>query len=121
MISLQPKRVSMAMKRVPNVRDSFHPALKINCIRMKDYRNLRKALGEEKEWPQLYMFKFIVPNQHGKVDKVVSMLPDDGEISFKHTKSLRHVSVTCKAVMKHPDEIIFITQNITAIGGVLAL
>jgi hypothetical protein len=88
---------------------------------MKDYRNLRKALGKEEEWPQLYMFKFIVPNQHGKVDKVVSMLPEESDISFKHTKSLRHVSVTCRAVMNHPDDVIIITQNVTALEGVMAL
>jgi hypothetical protein len=61
---------------------------------LKDYKNLRKILAENKKWPLLYMFKFIVPNQHGKVDKVVKLLPDKGEISFNHTKSLRHVSVT---------------------------
>ncbi len=88
---------------------------------MKDYRNLRKALGEEENWPQLYMFKFIVPNQHGKVEKVVSMLPDDSDISFKHTKSLRHVSVTCRAIMNTPDDVIIITQNVTAIEGVMSL
>ncbi|WP_291862252.1 hypothetical protein [Marinilabilia sp.] len=88
---------------------------------MKDYRNLRKALGKEEEWPQLYMFKFIVPNQHGKVDKVVSMLPEESDISFKHTKSLRHVSVTCRAMMSHPDDVIIITQNVTALEGVMAL
>lgn len=88
---------------------------------MKDYRNLRRILGEQGKWPQLYMFKFIVPNQHGKVDKVVSMLPEKGEFSFNHTKSMRHVAVTCKAVMKHPDEVIKITQEITAIEGVIDL
>jgi hypothetical protein len=88
---------------------------------MKDYRNLRKALGEDENWPQVYMFKFIVPNQHGKVDKVVSMLPDNGNISFKHTKSLRHVSVTCKAMMKTPDDVIIVTQNVSAIEGVMSL
>lgn len=88
---------------------------------MKDYRNLRRILGETEEWPQVYMFKFIVPNQHGKVDKVISMLPEEGDISFKHTKSLRHVSVTCKTLMKTPDEVISITQNVTAIEGVMAL
>ena len=88
---------------------------------MKDYRNLRRILGEEEQWPQLYMFKFIVPNQHGKVDKVVALLPQNGDVSYKHTKNLRHVSVTCKAVMHSPDDIISVTQNVTAIEGVMAL
>jgi hypothetical protein len=87
----------------------------------KNLRELRNLLTESEKWPMLYMFKFIVPNQHGKVDKVVSMLPDESDISFKHTKSLRHVSVTCKAVMETPDDVITVTQNVTAIEGVMAL
>jgi hypothetical protein len=88
---------------------------------LKDYRKLRKILAEDKNWPQLYMFKFIVPNLHGKVDKVVALLPDEGKISFNHTKSLRHVAVTCKAIMDNADDIVKITQEATAIEGVFAL
>lgn len=88
---------------------------------LNDYRKLRKILDESEKWPSLYMFKFIVPNQHGKVDKVVAQLPEKGEVSFKHTKSLRHVSITCKAVMNNADEIVTITENVTAIEGVMAL
>lgn len=88
---------------------------------LKDHRKLRKLLAESEEWPLLYMFKFIVPNQHGKVDKVVKLLPEKGEVSFNHTKNMRHVAVTCKAVMNDPDEVIKITQDITAIEGVIDL
>jgi hypothetical protein len=88
---------------------------------LKDYKNLRKILAENKKWPLLYMFKFIVPNQHGKVDKVVKLLPDKGEISFNHTKSLRHVSVTCKVKMTNADAIIAVTEEVTTIEGVMAL
>lgn len=88
---------------------------------LKDYRKLRKILAESENWPQLYMFKFIVPNQHGKVDKVVALLPEEGETSFNHTKSMRHVAVTCKVMVNHPDEVIEIAQNITAIEGVIEL
>ncbi len=88
---------------------------------LKDYRKLRQILEESENWPLLYMFKFIVPNQHGKVDKVVSLLPEEGEISFNHTKSMRHVAVTCKVEMSSSDEIISVTENVTTIEGVMAL
>ena len=88
---------------------------------LKDYRKLRKILAESDNWPQMYMFKFIVPNQHGKVDKVTALLPEDSDVSFKHTRSMRHVSVTCRAVMHSPDDIIKVTQEATAIEGVFAL
>ncbi|MGM0376155.1 MAG: DUF493 family protein [Bacteroidota bacterium] len=88
---------------------------------MHDFSKLRKLLAETEEWPTYYMFKFIVPNQHGKVDKVTALLPEHGEVSFNHTKSLRYVSVTCKATMNNPDEIVKVTQEATAIEGVFSL
>ncbi len=88
---------------------------------MHDFRKLRRLLAETEEWPTYYMFKFIVPNQHGKVDKVTALLPEHGEVSFNYTKSLRYVSVTCKATMNDPDDVVKVTQEATAIEGVLSL
>jgi hypothetical protein len=67
------------------------------------------------------MFKFIVPNKEGKVDQVVALLPKTGEISFKHTKNLRHVSITCKVRMSDADSIIAITQSVSRIEGIMSL
>ncbi len=86
-----------------------------------DYNKLRELLSKNKKWPLLYMFKFIVPNKEGKVDQVVALLPTTGEISFKHTKNLRHVSITCKVKISEADEIIDITQKASGIEGVISL
>lgn len=88
---------------------------------MKNYEKLRKLLLENKKWPMLYMFKFIVPNKEGKVDMVVSMLPKHGTISYNHTKNLKHIAITCKASMKSANAIIEVTENIAAIDGVISL
>lgn len=86
-----------------------------------DYDKLRSILAENKKWPMQYMFKFIVPNADGKVDKVVAGLPKGGKVTFKHTKSLKHVAVTCVASMASVDDIIYISEQIAAIPGVMAL
>ncbi len=88
---------------------------------MKDYEKLRELLLENKKWPLLYMFKFIVPNKDGMVDKVVSMLPKHGTFSYNHTKNLKHVAITCKASMKSADAIIEVTEKIAIIDGVISL
>jgi hypothetical protein len=72
-------------------------------------------------WPLNYMFKFIVPNRNGKVDKIKGLLPHHGDISFKHTSSLKHVSITCVAVMSTADQIIEITEKVSEIEGVMVL
>jgi hypothetical protein len=88
---------------------------------LEDYERLKKMLLEHKKWPLLYMFKFIVPNSDNRVQMVVDLLPSKAPKSFKHTKNLKHVSVTCKCMVNSAEEIIAITDQISKIPGVIAL
>ena len=89
---------------------------------MKDkFKNLRYRLMENDKWPLKYMFKFIVPNNEGKVDQIKELLPLNSDISFKHTDSLKHVSITCIASMNTADDIIDITEKASEIDGVMVL
>ncbi len=88
---------------------------------LQDYTKLKELLAQNKKWPLLYMFKFIVPNTDGKVQNVVDQLPKHGTVTFKHTKNLKYVSVTCKASMKSPEAIIEVTNTISSIDGVMSL
>ncbi|MBR8538039.1 DUF493 family protein [Carboxylicivirga mesophila] len=88
---------------------------------LKEYEKLKELLAQNKKWPLLYMFKFIVPNADGKVQRVVDLLPKHGKVSYKHTKNLKYVSVTCTASMKSPEAIIEVTNNISSINGVMSL
>jgi len=87
----------------------------------QDYNKLLEKLQENKKWPLLYMFKFIAPNEDGKVKKVVSLLPKNGEISYKHTKNLKYVSITCKVKMPSAQSIVDITSEIVKIDGLMSL
>lgn len=88
---------------------------------IEDFKGLREKLLENKHWPIHYMFKFIVPNKDGKVEQITSLLPADGELSFKHTKNLKFVSVTCVAYMDSADEIVHILHKASLIEDVLSL
>ncbi len=88
---------------------------------MQEYQSLLAKLKENKRWPLLYMFKFIVPNEDGKVEQVKALLPKHGTISFKHTKNLKFVSITCKASMKNAESIVDITAKANKIEGLIAL
>ncbi len=85
------------------------------------YKNLHYRLLEIDSWPLKYMFKFITPNHSGKVEQIKALLPDHGKLSYKHTSNLKHVSVTCIAVMDNADQIIEITEQVDAIEGVMVL
>ncbi len=85
------------------------------------YYKLKIILEQNKEWPLKYMFKFIVPNKEGKVEKVINIFPKDTKKSFKHTENLKYVSVTCVLEMNSADEIIKITEDAMSIPGVMML
>lgn len=82
---------------------------------------LRSRLLETPEWPIDYMFKFIVPNNGGKVNTVRGMLPEEGKTTFNHSKDLRYVAVTHVARMASADHIIEITTKATSVDGVISL
>ena len=86
-----------------------------------NFEKLRELLSGNKNWPLFYMFKFIVPNNSNKVKQVADLMPKDGEISYKHTKNLNYVSLTCKVLMPSVDSIIEVTEKATSIPEVIML
>ncbi|MBI9069203.1 MAG: hypothetical protein JEZ09_18040 [Salinivirgaceae bacterium] len=85
------------------------------------YEKLREQLLATSKWPLEYMFKFIVPNIEGRVEAVAEQMPSHGKISYKHTASLKFVSITCVAVMETVDQILDVTKKATAVEGVIVL
>lgn len=88
---------------------------------VQNLERLRALLLENKKWPMTYMFKFIVPNTDNKVNLVVACLPQDGRVTYNHTKNLRHVAITCVAQVDNADQIIEVTQKALSIQGVISL
>ena len=88
---------------------------------IKDIDELRKKIWENQKWPQKYIFKFIVRNEGGKVDKVVSLLPADSKLSFKHTQNLKHVAITAIAIIESLEKVKEVNQKVSEIQGVISL
>lgn len=85
------------------------------------YQKLRYQLMESEKWPVNYMFKFVISNRDGKVDLVKSYLPTHGTISFKHTKNLKYVAITCIVLMESADKIIEIMEKVDQVAEVIQL
>lgn len=80
--------------------------------------NFKEKLEASGEFPQLYMFKFIVPS--GKEGEVAALLPKH-EIGTKESSGGKYVSVTIQAMMKDPDQIIKIYEQAAEIEGLISL
>lgn len=85
------------------------------------YTKLKELLAENKIWPMPYMFKCIVPNSTDLINRVVALLPYQGEFNFKTSKNNKFVSISCVAQMNEAQKIIDITKNISEIPDVMIL
>ena len=84
------------------------------------YLNLRTQLDLE-EWPNVYMFKFIIPNSSEKIALTMELFNDSSNISMHESSSGKFVSITAKELMLDVDSIIKKYEEATKIKGLMAL
>ncbi|MEB2779073.1 DUF493 family protein [Algoriphagus persicinus] len=83
-----------------------------------DKESFKEKLVASGEFPQLYMFKFIVPT--GKEKEVATLFPKH-EIITKESSGGKYVSVTIQPMMKDPDQIVKIYEKAAEIEGLISL
>jgi uncharacterized protein len=81
---------------------------------------LREQLALQ-EWPDVYLFKFIVPNEAPLLARVTALFTDVSEISFHESKTGKYISVTAKEMMIDVDSIIEVYIRAAEIKGLIAL
>lgn len=83
------------------------------------FENLHQQLSLQ-EWPEVYMFKFIVPNAES-LAKVSSLFGDEADISFHESTTGKYTSITVKEMMLDADSIIAIYRKTAEMKGVITL
>ncbi len=73
------------------------------------------------EWPNVYLFKFIVPNTPEMLAKTSNLFGEHAELSFHESKTGKYVSVSAKEMMLDVDSIIEIYKRSEQIKGLIAL
>lgn len=86
----------------------------------KDTKTLLEKLRELK-WPQVYMFKFIVPNDNKKLALVEALFNDSSQISIRQSSTGKFISVTGKELMLNPENVIKRYEEANKIEGLIAL
>jgi hypothetical protein len=82
---------------------------------------LRKMLLEQKDWPLLYYFKFIVPNDKHKIEFVKLLFSDPSKITYNTSRDLNYISISYKQYMPDADSIVEIYQKASTVEGLIAL
>lgn len=87
---------------------------------MRDFDSLKTQL-ETTEFPQVYFFKFIVPNKSDNVAKVSALYAADTQVQMKTSSSGKFISVSAKQVMLSAEEVIHIYNKASIIEGIISL
>jgi putative lipoic acid-binding regulatory protein len=87
---------------------------------VKDFENLRTQLAIL-EWPSIYLFKFIVPNDNEKMAQVSALFDENATISYHTSSKGNYVSVSVKEVMLTGDSVIEIYEKAIKIEGIISL
>ena len=83
-----------------------------------DIQAFKEKLEEVHNFPTLYLFKFIVPND--KIGEVKALFPKN-EVITKASSSGKYVSTTIRTMMESADHIIEIYNEARKIEGIISL
>ncbi len=84
------------------------------------YEKLRVQL-ELQEWPNVFMFKFIVPNTSEKVALTSALFDDSADLTLRPSSKGTYMSVSAKELMMSVDSIIEKYKRASQIEGLVAL
>jgi len=81
----------------------------------------RELLAENKEWPLLYYFKFIVQNDKEKLAQVKELFADQDSITYNTSRDIRFISLSCKQLMPDTESILEIYRKASLVEGLISL
>ena len=87
---------------------------------MSEFESLRTQL-EQLDFPNVYYFKFIVPNEEALIISVKNLFQRDSDVKLKASSSGKFISVSHKQAMLSADEIINIYKQASKIEGIISL
>jgi len=85
------------------------------------FEGLREKLAADKDWPKIYMFKFIVPNDHQKLARAEAIFGSEAQISLRQSRTGKFVSLSAKELMISADEVVGRYEEANKIEGLISL
>ena len=85
---------------------------------MDSYKAFKEKLDQEHSWPDLYVFKFVVPI--AKQSELRELFPEES-FTEKKSKAGNYISFTLKKHIKSSDEVVAIYLKAKEIEGLIAL
>ena len=84
------------------------------------FKNLRAQL-ELEEWPNVYLFKLIGPNNSETVARITALFDEGTDLHYQPSKTGKYISISVKEMMMDVDSIIVKYEQAALIEGVMTL
>ncbi len=84
------------------------------------YETLRVQL-ELQEWPNVYLFKFIVPNDSEKLAKITALFNNSTDLHLQPSKTGKYISVSAKELMLDVNSILEKYKKAALVEGIIPL
>ncbi len=86
------------------------------------YLRFEEQLRESQLWPGSYLYKFILKNDEGELDKLKSILNNfEGNIFQKSSANNKFISVTFDFYASTPADVIKIYKDVSVIEDIISL
>lgn len=86
------------------------------------YERLKEELLRSNSWPSVYLYKFIVPSEPGKIEQIGSIFNNTGAvIESKLSRNGKYTSLSITVDLDSPDEVIAKYRLVGKIEGVISL
>jgi putative lipoic acid-binding regulatory protein len=86
------------------------------------YERLKTELNNSNTWPAEYLFKFIVPTDQEKIDKVENAFNSMGAvIQTKNSKTGKYTSISIDVQMPNAQKIIDKYLELSTVKGIISL
>ena len=80
-----------------------------------------KAQLELEDWPNVYLYKFIVENHQDHVTAVRALFEEEAIITINESKNGKYASISIKEVALHVDYILDKYRQASTIKGIISL
>ena len=85
------------------------------------FDGLYEKLARDKDWPKVYLFKFIIPSDNHRLALVQSLFGPEAQVSLNQSREGKYVSVSAKEIMMSPEEVIQRYKSAQEIEGLISL
>lgn len=87
---------------------------------MTDFSALKEKLANEK-WPEMYMYKFIMPADNQKIAQVEALFDSMADVVIRNSSKGNYVSITAKEMAVNENAVIKKYEAAAKIEGVMVL